>query len=92
MFVMVNIANFLSVVNNIPLMWHTYKKKRADDISLSFLWMRLISSIIWCVYCIYYKLWYIIISWATGLVSSTLILYYKYNPGNPMIELQEIST
>lgn len=87
--ILVTIGNVLSVVYNIPQMWQTYKTKRAGDISYAFLWMRLASSIIWCSYCIYYYLWDVIISWVMSLVCSAMILYYKYNPGIPMIQLQE---
>lgn len=61
-------------------MWRTYKLKKADDISSYFLWMRLASGIIWSIYCIYYKMWYVIISWASSIVSTIQILYYKYYP------------
>lgn len=85
--VLINIGNVLGVIYNIPQMWHTYKTKRATDISFYFLWMRLISSVIWCSYCIYYRLWEVIVSWVMSLLSSMMILYYKYNPGIEMIEL-----
>lgn len=89
--VLISIGNILSVVYNIPQMWHTYKTKKATDISSYFLWMRLASSIIWCSYCLYYYLWDVIISWVMSLVSTLMILYYKYRPGDPtrMIELQD---
>lgn len=80
MTILINIGNFLSVIYNIPQMWRTYKLKKADDISSYFLWMRLASGIIWSVYCIYYKMWYVIISWASTIISTLQILYYKYYP------------
>ena len=80
MTILVNIGNILSVVYNVPQMWRTYKLKKADDISSHFLWMRLSAGIIWSIYCIYYKMWYVIISWTTTILSTTQILYYKYYP------------
>jgi uncharacterized protein with PQ loop repeat len=80
MTILINIGNVLSVIYNVPQMWRTYKLKKADDISSYFLWMRLSSGIIWSIYCIYYKMWYVIISWASTIVSTLQILYYKYYP------------
>ena len=80
MTILVNIGNILSVVYNIPQMWRTHKLKKADDISSHFLWMRLSAGIIWSIYCIYYRMWYVIISWTTTIISTTQILYYKYYP------------
>jgi len=81
MTILINIGNVLSVIYNIPQMWRTYKLKKADDISSYFLWMRLASGIIWSIYCIYYQMWYVIISWASTIISTLQILYYKYYPG-----------
>ena len=81
MTILINIGNVLSIVYNIPQMWRTYKLKKADDISSYFLWMRLASGIIWSVYCLYYKMWYVIISWVSTIISTIQILYYKYYPG-----------
>ena len=81
MTILINIGNFLSVIYNVPQMWRTYKLKKADDISSYFLWMRLASGIIWSIYCIYYQMWYVIISWASTIISTIQILYYKYYPG-----------
>lgn len=93
MTILVNIGNVLSILYNIPQMWRTHKLKKADDISSHFLWMRLSAGIIWSIYCIYYQLWYVIISWTTTIISTTQILYYKYFPSPlvpvPLIEEQE---
>ena len=80
MTILINIGNVLSVIYNVPQMWRTYKLKKADDISSYFLWMRLASGIIWSIYCIYYQMWYVIISWASTIISTLQILYYKYYP------------
>jgi uncharacterized protein with PQ loop repeat len=82
MTILVNIGNVLSILYNIPQMWRTHKLKKADDISSHFLWMRLSAGIIWSIYCIYYRMWYVIISWTTTIVSTTQILYYKYYPSH----------
>ena len=87
MTIIVNIGNVLSMVYNFPQMWMTYKLKKADDISSYFLWMRLSAGIIWSTYCIYYRMWYVIISWATTIVSTVQILYYKYYP-SPLAQRQ----
>jgi uncharacterized protein with PQ loop repeat len=91
MTILVNIGNILSVVYNVPQMWRTYKLKKADDISSHFLWMRLSAGIIWSIYCIYYKMWYVIISWTTTILSTTQILYYKYYPSPlaPVLLIEE---
>jgi uncharacterized protein with PQ loop repeat len=86
MMILVNIGNILSVVYNIPQMWRTHKLKKADDISSHFLWMRLSAGIIWSIYCIYYRMWYVIISWTTTIISTTQILYYKYYP-SPLAQM-----
>jgi len=90
MTIIVNIGNVLSILYNVPQMWRTHKLKKADDISSHFLWMRLSAGIIWSIYCIYYKMWYVIISWTTTIISTTQILYYKYYPSPlAIVELQE---
>jgi uncharacterized protein with PQ loop repeat len=92
MTILVNIGNILSILYNVPQMWRTHKLKKADDISSHFLWMRLSAGIIWSIYCIYYRMWYVIISWTTTIISTTQILYYKYYPSPlaqmPLIEEQ----
>ena len=93
MTILVNIGNVLSILYNVPQMWRTHKLKKADDISSHFLWMRLSAGIIWSIYCIHYRMWYVIISWTTTIISTTQILYYKYYPSPlaqmPLIELEE---
>jgi len=93
MTILVNIGNVLSIMYNVPQMWRTHKLKKADDISSHFLWMRLSAGIVWSTYCIYYRMWYVIISWTTTIISTTQILYYKYYPSPlatvPLVEDQE---
>jgi uncharacterized protein with PQ loop repeat len=93
MTILVNIGNVLSILYNVPQMWRTHKLKKADDISSHFLWMRLSAGVVWSIYCIYYRMWYVIISWTTTIISTTQILYYKYYPSPlaqmPLIEEQQ---
>ena len=91
MTILVNIGNVLSILYNVPQMWRTHKLKKADDISSHFLWMRLSAGIIWSIYCIYYRMWYVIISWTTTIISTTQILYYKYYPSHlaPVLLIEE---
>lgn len=86
MTIIVNIGNVLSILYNVPQMWRTHKLKKADDISSHFLWMRLSAGIIWSIYCIHYRMWYVIISWTTTIISTTQILYYKYYP-SPLAQM-----
>ena len=79
--VLVNIANIANVVNivyNIPQMYHTYKCKTTAGISPIFLHARFQCSILWTIYCIYYRLWYILISLLTTGTSTVFMLYYMH--------------
>lgn len=76
------IGNVLSVIYNVPQMYHTWKVKRAGDISAAFLWMRLASAVLWTIYCIRYSMWEVLISWSMSLVSTVQIMYYKYRPSD----------
>lgn len=70
-------ANIFGVIYNIPQIYHTYTTKKVDDISTLSISMRLLSSILWTFYCIYFSMWAVGISWFITLGSSILILYYK---------------
>jgi len=72
-------ANSIGLIYNIPQIIHTYKRKKADDISSSFLILRFISSIMWTFYCIYFQMWDVGVSWTISLISTLLIMYYKFN-------------
>ena len=71
-------ANIISLVYNIPQIIHTINTKKADDISGIFLWMRLLSGILWIIYCIYVYNLDVLISWTITTCSSIILLYYKY--------------
>jgi uncharacterized protein with PQ loop repeat len=76
--VLINIANVVGIVYNVPQMYHTYKRKSTNDISPIFLHARFWCSILWTIYCIYYHLWYVLVSWITTGTSSTFMLYYMH--------------
>lgn len=76
--ILVHIGNALSIIYNFPQIYLTCKTKKASDISYSFLWIRVGSSVIWIAYSIHYNLWLVIVSWIISLISSLIILYYKY--------------
>jgi uncharacterized protein with PQ loop repeat len=76
--VLVNIANVVGVLYNLPQMYHTYKRKTTSDISPIFLHARFWCSIMWIVYCLYYKFWYVFVSWIITGTSSTFMLYYMH--------------
>jgi uncharacterized protein with PQ loop repeat len=76
--VLVNIANVVGVLYNLPQMYHTYKRKTTSDISPIFLHARFWCSIMWIVYCLYYKFWYVFVSWVITGTSSTFMLYYMH--------------
>ena len=76
--VLVNIANVVGVLYNLPQMYHTYKRKTTNDISPIFLHARFWCSIMWIIYCLYYKFWYVFVSWVITGTSSTFMLYYMH--------------
>jgi len=78
--ILVHIGNALSIIYNLPQIYHTWKTKKASDISFGFLYMRISSSVIWIIYSIKYQLWLVIVSWIMRLISSIFILYFKYYP------------
>jgi uncharacterized protein with PQ loop repeat len=76
--VLINIANVVGIVYNVPQMYHTYKRKSTKDISPIFLHARFWCSLLWTVYCVYYHLWYVLVSWITTGSSSVFMLYYMH--------------
>ncbi len=58
-------------------MYHTYTTKRVDDISTSSIVLRLLSSVLWTGYCVYFAMWDVGLSWFITLISSVLVAYYK---------------
>ena len=76
--VAINIANLIGILYNIPQMIHTYKLKSTRDISKTFINLRIVCSIIWLVYSIYYAQWSILVSWVSTFVSGVWLEYYAY--------------
>ena len=73
-------ANTLGVIYNFPQIYHTYQTKMVDDISTLSIVLRLVCSLLWSFYCVYFHMWDVGISWFITLFSSILLVYYKlYN-------------
>ena len=70
-------ANAIGLVYNFPQIYHTYITKKVDDISTLSLVLRLVSSVMWSLYCVYFQMWDVGVSWFITLLSSILIAYYK---------------
>lgn len=89
--VIVNFANLLGLIYNIPQMWHTYKVKSTGDISPLSVKLRLITSVIWIVYSIYLKLWDVLVSWAITFISAVFTGYYMwlYKPTHIELEMTQ---
>jgi uncharacterized protein with PQ loop repeat len=82
---LVNIANVIVFVYNIPQVYKTVKTKKAGDLSFWFLFLRLVSSLIWIIYSIHYKLTDVLISWILTGSSSAVLLFYKYRYRNDQV-------
>jgi uncharacterized protein with PQ loop repeat len=80
-----SIANILSIGCNIPLIYTTIKIGKANDISLSFLLLRILASLLWIYYSIMIIINYqIMVSNLPGLISSSVVLYYKCKRYEPL--------
>ena len=82
---LINITNVIVFIYNIPQVYKTVKTKKAGDLSFWFLFLRLVSSIIWIIYSIYYKLYEVSITWILTGGSSAILLYYKYKYKNNVV-------
>lgn len=73
-------ANSIGLVYNLPQIYHTYQTKMVDDISTLSIILRLICSLLWSFYSVYFRMWDVGISWFITLFSSLMLVYYKiYN-------------
>jgi uncharacterized protein with PQ loop repeat len=70
-------ADIIGFAYNIPQVYHTMKTRRTQDISLIFLSLRELVSVMWVYYSIYYKMYFVLFSWIVTFISSTILLYYK---------------
>lgn len=76
--VIVNIANLLGLIYNIPQMLHTYRIKSTGDISPLSVKLRILTSTIWIVYSIYLDLWDVLVSWTITFISAVFTGYYMW--------------
>jgi len=91
------IANIINILYNIPQMVKTYKRKTTQDLSSWFLFLRVISSIIWVFYAIEVDSMLMLTNTLVTIVSSIFIGYYKvielvkeYRNKNDELNLYEI--
>lgn len=87
---MVWIANGMGLIYNLPQMYHTYQIQSVREISTLSVSLRFLSSLLWCVYCSYYHLWDVGLSWILTLLSSLQMIYYKIRT-RMMEEMMEIT-
>jgi uncharacterized protein with PQ loop repeat len=71
------LANLIGILCNVPLIVNTIRNGKADDISLSFLLLRILASILWVIYSIQIELYVITLSNFPGILSSSVVLVYK---------------
>jgi uncharacterized protein with PQ loop repeat len=71
------LANLIGILCNVPLIINTIRKGKADDISLSFLLLRILASILWVIYSIQIELYVLTLSNVPGILSSSIVLVYK---------------
>jgi len=91
------IANIINITYNIPQMVKTYKRKTTQDLSSWFLFLRVISSIIWVFYAIEVDSMLMLTNTLVTIVASIFIGYYKvieivkeYRNKNDELNLYEI--
>jgi uncharacterized protein with PQ loop repeat len=74
---MIIMANVIGLVYNVPQVILTIRTKSANDLSLLFISMRLVSAALWLIYTSI--LWSpdVFLSWIITGGSSTVLLYYK---------------
>ena len=90
------VANGMGFIYNLPQVYHTYKTKKTADISGMFLLMRLVTSLMWLFYCIYFFMPDVLASWLITGSSNLVIIYYKYfykpPPNTPIVVSEDIGT
>ena len=91
------IANSIGFIYNLPQVYHTYKTKKTTDISGLFLLMRLVASVMWIFYCIYFFMPDVLASWLITGSSNLVIIYYKYfykppESNTPIVVSEDIGT
>ena len=68
----------LSAVTSIPQVYRTWKTKSARDLSLTMMFIVLISTIVWLCYAIALMLWPVILANTIVGLLSILLIYYKF--------------
>ena len=82
------LAGALCAITYIPQMHKLKKNKKSDDISLVFLYISLVSSVLWILYGILLMNWVIIITDIVILIVQVFLLYFtkKYRIQKPEVE------
>lgn len=71
-------GSFLTSVTFIPQVYKTWQTKSAGDLSLTMLFIVLLSCIVWLIYAIALMLWPVIIANAIIGVLSMMLIYFKF--------------
>ena len=79
------LAGALCAITYIPQMHKLIKNKKSDDISLEFLYIGILSSVLWVLYGIFLMSWVIILTDCVILIVQTFLLYFtkKYRIQKP---------
>ena len=70
------LAGFLATIVMVPQLHKIMKTKKADDISLEFLYIGIISSVTWLAYGILLNSYPIILCDSTIIIIQTITIYY----------------
>ena len=68
-------------VSLVPQLVRTWRRKRAEDIDVTFLVILLVSSLILVVFAVREGLWFFVGSYVANLVVWGIVLYYRLRPG-----------
>jgi MtN3 and saliva related transmembrane protein len=71
-------GSFLTSVTFIPQVYKTWKTKSAGDLSLTMMFIVLLSCIVWLIYAIALMLWPVIIANAIIGLLSLMLIYFKF--------------
>lgn len=82
-----NVCNF---AYNVPFVWVVVKHWSGNNISGKFLYLRIVSSIIWILYAIFTVEFFVGLSYSITFVSSSIILYVKLSEKKEIEEIEEI--
>ena len=71
-------GSFLTSVTFIPQVYKTWKTRSAGDLSLTMMFIVLLSCIVWLIYAVALMLWPVIIANAIIGVLSMMLIYFKF--------------